>query len=132
MWFSCLLAVLIQEVRELRKAGSEISLDVALDVLGKVSDIVSRLLGNRVFSRGLPTREFLQEEPGVVDVLKRALVSNNVKGVWEKKSPSEDPKQVDQDINTCYRKGWLQAELSPGCNQPQDTVYVFASVLHRR
>lgn len=70
------------------------------------------------FSRGLVQKKVLYKMPDLVKFLQTAVARNFVSG---------DP-VPGTPLEFCYRNGWLQAELY----NEDYTVYVFASLLHRR
>jgi hypothetical protein len=106
-------------LRSFREASSEISLEAALKFLNDDDALYSCILnGVYGFNRGLVRRKDLQDNPDIAEFLRKVLAS----------SRSEDRWQSNPALNACYRRGWLQAELSA----EEDTVYVFASMLHRK
>ena len=106
-------------MRPFRKASFEISLSIPLEFLGDGNALVSCIEnGTRGFSRGPPDRKDLQDNPDIAQFLREVLASNR----------SEDKWQSNTALNACYRKGWLQAELSA----EEKTVYVFPTMIHRR
>jgi hypothetical protein len=113
-------------LRPFRKTPSEISLDTALRFLGNDETLFSCVASIPYgFNRGLPIME--RESLDAVRFLREVLASGR----------SEDNCQSNPALNTCYRKGWLQAELSGdewvgGLLCSAKTVYVFPSMLHRR
>ena len=85
------------------------------------------MIKHPAFKRGIPPEGVLQNKPNITLFLRGVLASNRSEDNWESNNALE----------TCYRKGWIQAELSG--DEPQKlgdpkpkTVYVFSSTLHRR
>ncbi|KAN0071381.1 hypothetical protein V8E54_010812, partial [Elaphomyces granulatus] len=81
------------------------------------------MIGHHIFRHGIPPTDFLQDNPIVTQFLRKVLVSNQ----------SKDHPLSNKALGICYtREGWLQAELlDPSALNPE-TVYVFASRMHRR
>ena len=106
-------------MRPFLKTSSEISLDSALQFLDNDDALFSCVLNmSQGFDRGLPHRNELQDNPDIAQFLREVLASNR----------SEDAWQSNSSLNACYRRGWLQAELTA----EERTVYVFPTMIHRR
>ena len=90
-------------------------------------------MSGSIVKRGLPTRKLLQARPDVVEVFRHALLYDRAEGTWEFNKEGKLC-QTNEAINDCYRNGWLQAELAELEDEYDEgtTIYVFASVLHRR
>ncbi len=85
------------------------------------------MIKHSAFKRGIPPKGVLQDNPNITQFLQEVLAFNR----------SEDKWQTNCALDVCYRRGWLQAELSeeesrdPSAPEPK-TVYVFTSTLHRK
>lgn len=73
--------------------------------------------GTQGFKRSLPDDDVLQENPQLAKFLREVLVIGR----------SEDDLESNEYLDSCYKKGWLQAELVG-----KKTVYVFPTVIHQR
>ncbi|KAN0084838.1 hypothetical protein V8E54_001305 [Elaphomyces granulatus] len=82
------------------------------------------------FSRGLPDVDDLQNNPGIAQLLREALVSNRIVGI-------DNELHLKPALDACFKNGWLQAESTEFTAEGDEsgivkTVYVFASNMHRR
>src|SRR5437667_12562701 len=102
-------------MRPFRKAGFTIPLDTALEFLNDDEELFACLTrGGQPFKRSLPRSEAL--DPAVVQFLRGVLAFGRSQDSLEESSP----------LNTCYRNGWLQAEVSGGRK-----TYIFPTRLHQ-
>jgi hypothetical protein len=87
-----------------------------------------RELGTRsAFGRGLPERKELAEAP-MANIFKKLLVNGFV---------LSDNEDKDEALDSCYRSGWIQADVDEVGNDSDDedeiepVCYTFPSSLHR-
>lgn len=73
--------------------------------------------GSQAFSRSLPRRSALQENPVLSDTLRQVLASGSLSGDLE-----DNP-----GLTKCYKYGWLQAEL----DRNDKTIYYFPTHMHQ-
>ena len=96
-----------------------ISLDAALKFLDNDNDLFRCLSrGTQGFKRSLPKESFLAQNPEVVELFREVLVAGE----------STDSIDANQSLDLCYKRGYLQAEIS----STGQTVYVFATRIHMR
>jgi hypothetical protein len=76
------------------------------------------LNGPQGFKRGLPKKNVLQKNHAIAQFLREVIVFHR----------SKDTLEENPSLNSCYKNGWLQAELSAN----EDPVYIFPTNLHRR
>jgi hypothetical protein len=72
----------------------------------------------------------LQNNPGIAQLLREALVSNRIVGI-------DNELHLKPALDACFKNGWLQAESTEFTAEGDEsgivkTVYVFASNMHRR
>ncbi|EEH10578.1 conserved hypothetical protein [Histoplasma capsulatum G186AR] len=106
--------------REYRKRSTEITLEAAREFLSDDASFLNCLENSKMhgFCRGLPAKYMLQANPSVSQFLREIVVD----------LVSTDDPNSNPALNTCYRKGWLQAELLEE-NKP---IYIFSTGIHRR
>jgi len=109
----------LEELRPFLKASSPISLDTARKFLDDDRLLFTCLLaGKEGFKRSFPKEFALQENPELTELLRKVLTFR-----W-----LEDSLESNRALDTCYKRGWLQAE-SMGHNK---IVYTFPTRIHRR
>ena len=108
-----------QELRPFLKTSSPISLDTARKFLDDDRLLFTCLLaGKEGFKRSFPKEFALQENLELTELLRKVLTFR-----W-----LEDSLESNRALDTCYKRGWLQAE-SMGHNK---IVYTFPTRIHRR
>ena len=124
---------LSQYLRPFRKNSLIITLEDAFEVLDDDKYLFDRLTsGTLGFGRSLPEQEELQGRPATAQFLREVLATG--------RSIDE---LSNKELNYCYRRGWLQAELElsnkdetelsdKGKTNKYRTVYVFPSRIHQR
>ena len=121
------LTDLAQELRHFREHSLPITFETAAPVL---KNRLRKLVNHKELERSFSGLFSLKYNPKNAEVLRNALVNNYVEGVWEYKDGILC--QTDEDVNRCYRNGWLHAELAPeNKGDGEKTVYVFPTPLHR-
>ncbi|KAI9768896.1 MAG: hypothetical protein M1839_003850 [Geoglossum umbratile] len=111
-------------VRPFRKGSIEIPTNISLNYLQSNHFLIT-MIQDAVFKRGLPAKDFLKDYPDIAKLFREVLTSGR----------SEHDPEKYPSLATCYKQGWLQAELdepqNPGDPDPKP-VYIFSSELHRR
>ncbi|KAI9652428.1 MAG: hypothetical protein M1829_001650 [Trizodia sp. TS-e1964] len=107
-----------REIRPFRKQGLYINLANAADYLHSQDFYKCLLTGSEAYKRSLPRKNDLQNSPRLIKFIQKVLATGQ----------SEDLLEECEDLAGCYKKGWLQAELT----SEGKTVYVFPTLLHQR
>ena len=89
-------------------------------LFGQPLKLFNRIRGSP-FTRGLPTREILQQS-ATARVFKKAIAED---GIFKSDFENEN-EELQNALKNVWRNGWLHAEKSN-----DDVRYVFASKIHR-
>ena len=89
-------------------------------------DLLVRLeTSANIFIKGLPRNEDLQKKPAIARILSNVLREGSI--VESKSIIGEDTTA----LRRCFHNGWLHADKFSNIQDDEETVYIFASPLHR-
>ncbi|KAH0558586.1 hypothetical protein GP486_004759 [Trichoglossum hirsutum] len=113
-------------VRPFRRDSIEIPTNILLNYL-QSNDFLRTMIRDSVFSRGLPPKDYLRNNPDIAKFFREVLASGR----------SEHDPETHSSLAICYKQGWLQAELATDESEnlvdpDPKPVYIFSSGLHRR
>ena len=106
-------------VRDFRKNRIPVTIESIISYLNNDQELFQCLTtSSHGFKRSLPRREALQNNPKLSQFLRTMLAAGR----------SDKELASDPNLNECYKRGWLQAEIS----SEQKTTYIFPTLIHKR